>query len=85
MQAVGGRAWSKEELASSRAALPRLARVNETSAARDGRDAIRVRQKRKDEDGIEPVLLNLPDGTPSNPQQIDQDTKRHRSNSLFMF
>uniref|UniRef100_A0A914H604 Chromo domain-containing protein n=1 Tax=Globodera rostochiensis TaxID=31243 RepID=A0A914H604_GLORO len=42
MVSIGGREWSRHELMLSRAALPRLACVNETSAARDGREAIRV-------------------------------------------
>ncbi|KAL3122890.1 hypothetical protein niasHT_010290 [Heterodera trifolii] len=42
MVSIGGREWSRHELILSRAALPRLACVNETSAARDGREAIRV-------------------------------------------
>lgn len=39
-RSVGGRAWTKEELAKSRASMPRLCRVNETSAAQDGRSAL---------------------------------------------
>jgi hypothetical protein len=39
---MGGREWTGEELARSRAAMPRFWRVDETSAAKDGREAIRV-------------------------------------------
>ncbi|KAL7071437.1 hypothetical protein ACQ4LE_009499 [Meloidogyne hapla] len=40
-KSVGGRQFTKKELIESKAALPRLCRVDETSAARDGREAIK--------------------------------------------
>ncbi|KAF7637227.1 hypothetical protein Mgra_00003403 [Meloidogyne graminicola] len=42
VKSIGGRNWTKKELLESKAALPRLCRVDETSAAKDNRNAIKV-------------------------------------------